>query len=461
MITIVTPLFLVRILDVKEYGQYREFLLYAMLLVNVIGFGANRSLTYFIPKEPEHESVFLTQTVLFVAFVSGIAILILGLAQSLIVGFTSYNFVLPLVLFCIFYPNLDFVEMYYVAKKRSDIVLYYGAARLILRVSVVVATAYLSRDVVTVINAIVIAEFARFSAVFLVSLRLRLLSVRSVTAASMMQQWRYVWPMGLSGTLIQIEERATNIFVSLFLGPAALALYSIGRYQRPIVRVLRGALADVIFPDMVRRGSSQEGSQLPLWQRSTTAYALLLFPISAILIFNASIIVEVLFTAKYLDAVPLFQIFSLFLVLLCFDFDLPVRALGITRYFLRISWIGLLLRIVFLFLAYHLFGFLGPAFAAVAAQSVRISYLAWKCVAVTGIGLTKILQWDQLGRIMLACVTAVPAFPATNHLLSQTLSASIVGSILYLVVYFGLLRLMRVRELQTLADRVITLLRGR
>ena len=43
-----SPLLLVRILDVHDYGQYREFMLYATVLSEIISLNAGRSLLYFM-----------------------------------------------------------------------------------------------------------------------------------------------------------------------------------------------------------------------------------------------------------------------------------------------------------------------------------------------------------------------------------------------------------------------------
>ena len=49
------PLLLVRILDVDAFGQYQEFMIYAMLFITICGFGMDSSLTYFLPRYPNLE----------------------------------------------------------------------------------------------------------------------------------------------------------------------------------------------------------------------------------------------------------------------------------------------------------------------------------------------------------------------------------------------------------------------
>ncbi len=51
-LVIISPILLVRLLTVEEFGRYREFLLYAGLLTTICAFGINNSLLYFIPSRP-------------------------------------------------------------------------------------------------------------------------------------------------------------------------------------------------------------------------------------------------------------------------------------------------------------------------------------------------------------------------------------------------------------------------
>lgn len=454
VITFVTPLFLVRILDVDEFGQYREFLLYAMLLAAIAGFSANRSLTYFLPKYPRREQTFLTQSVVMIGAITIAVLVLLFFARDLVLQITSFDFVTPLALFCIFYANLDFVEMYYVAKKRSEIVLYYGVARLLVRVTIVVIVAYMTGDVVAVIYAVAFAEAVRFFAVLFVSLHRKLLNLRSITRESLDEQSRFVVPIGISGVLLQLGERSTNIFVSLTLGPTALALYTIGIYQRPIVSVLRGALADAIFPDMVQRGKSRDNKQLPLWQRSTVAYCMFLFPLAAVLFINAGVVIELLFTEKFLDAVPVFQVFCLLLVLYCFEFDLPMRALGITKYFLRASWIALTLKVALISIGYVLFGFLGPALGAVLAQFGVLSYLASRCIRVSGVRLSELLDWGQIGKIAALSLLCAAIFPLVGYIIPNDLLSAVVGCIAYSLAYLVTTLYFGVGEMRSFSRRI-------
>ena len=61
-IQLLSPLLLVRILDVPSYGQYQEFVIWAALLVTVCSFAVDSSLTYFLPRYPQRDRAFVSQS---------------------------------------------------------------------------------------------------------------------------------------------------------------------------------------------------------------------------------------------------------------------------------------------------------------------------------------------------------------------------------------------------------------
>ena len=50
---LISPVILVRLLSVHEFGMYREFLVYVSVLASIAGFGVNSSLLRFVPDDPQ------------------------------------------------------------------------------------------------------------------------------------------------------------------------------------------------------------------------------------------------------------------------------------------------------------------------------------------------------------------------------------------------------------------------
>ena len=64
---LLSPVLLVRILPVEQFGRYREFLVYTSLLIAIAGFNINDSLLYFIPAHARSRWLVVRQTTLLVS----------------------------------------------------------------------------------------------------------------------------------------------------------------------------------------------------------------------------------------------------------------------------------------------------------------------------------------------------------------------------------------------------------
>lgn len=148
---LITPVILVRLLTVEEFGRYREFLLYVGLLTALCAFGINNSLLYFIPSRENSARQMLRQSTLLTLLSSvtiiGVMLLLNGLLNGAVVG----AFALPVAVYVLLFVNLDFWEFYWLARRRALPVFAYTTGRLVARIAVVIIAARLSHDVNVII----------------------------------------------------------------------------------------------------------------------------------------------------------------------------------------------------------------------------------------------------------------------------------------------------------------------
>jgi len=160
-VQLLSPIFLTRILDIRMFGQYREFILYAMIGAVVIAFSIPNNLIYFVPKRPEKERQIVSHSVLFLLLTSLAGMLVIFLARDLIRSRTSYDFVGPLMLYVFLFVNLDVFESYCLGKRRTIAVLYYSTIRTVVRIAAVVLVAYFSRDIMLILKVMIAVEAAK------------------------------------------------------------------------------------------------------------------------------------------------------------------------------------------------------------------------------------------------------------------------------------------------------------
>src|SRR5690606_14980007 len=156
-----SPLFLVRLLSVEQFGEYREFMLYAGILQWIAGFSINDSLLYFIPVDPKRTRVWIRSSILLVALVSTAVVGITLGADALMRGELLGWFAVPLAIYLLAFANFDFWEGWYLSTGRTTAVLVYSTLRLGLRMAVIVVAAAVWRDVQVVVWSVAIAEALR------------------------------------------------------------------------------------------------------------------------------------------------------------------------------------------------------------------------------------------------------------------------------------------------------------
>ena len=431
-ILLVSPLLLVRILDVHSYGQYQEFMLYAMLLITVCEFAANTSLTYFVPKYPDRDSALISQTSAIVLVFSLFCLALLLLARPLFLRLTSYDFVLPLAAYVFCFVNLNWLENYWIAKGRVDLVLYYSTARLVIRATVLIVVAYFTRDVGRILLAVIAAEAFRLLMVAGYLVRARMLT-NAFTNADVREQLRFTFPGWVAWLVQQADQSYGRVFISSVLGPAALAYYSVAGYLIPIVGMVRTAPSDVLLPALVQAGADPRNS-LRLWQRSTVVFWALFLPLAMLLMCYARLFITTFFTAKLLPAVPLFEVYALWILRRCFSFDELLRSRGKTGFMMTGSLFGLAANLALTALLYHGLGFVGPAIAFIVSQVASEIYYARKATREFGVDYAHLLDWRGLWRVSLGCLAGAPLLVAHGHLPGPELVRAAIISTLFVAI---------------------------
>jgi O-antigen/teichoic acid export membrane protein len=451
---LLSPIFLVRLLSVADFGRYREFLLYASILQAFAQFSINDSLLYCVPANSESPWRLARQTAVLTFCSSALVVLMLVILDTASGGELVHGYLLPLVGYTLVSVNLDFWEYFWLAHGRAQPVFFYSSGRLALRVLVVVVTAAVTRDFHAVIWALVVLEGARFVAAATAFLAYD----RSKYEAPLREPWRdqlqFCIPSGTASLLAMVNRNISSVIVARLLGAVALAQYGIGRFGEPVVATLRSSVSAVILPEMVRKDrNAAGGTALGLWQKATVINAIMLFPIVVLVARYAEPLVTMVFGKSYATAALIMQIYMLVVIRECFDFAPALRAVGRTRPLVESNVAGLLACSAAMVLLIPVAGLAGAMLAFVIASYVDLCWLAWRTLSAYGVGLRELLPWRSIGR------TAMAAAMAGVLILSSAwtdyfgrAAGMVAGGLVYLAAFALLLQLMRIPEAMVLQD---------
>lgn len=452
-IMLLSPIFLVRILDIQAYGQYREFILYAMLFASFLGFSINSNLLYFIPKAPDKEREYVTHTAMFSFITCLIGVVIIISCKTLILAKVSYDFILPLIFYLFFFLNLDFWEAYWLGKKRSDIVLYYSSFRTLVRMTVVISTAYITRDVDVVIRSMAAVEVVRFVFVLFFFARTKSFS-KKLDFRVIKEQLTFIIPLGIASTIIYFNSQVSHLFISVNLGVTFLALYTIGSYQVPILNIIRGSVGHVIFPEMVQRNLKDPLQGLKLWQKTNVISCCVSFPIFVILFFYADIFIKTLFTNTYIEAIPIFRIYLFLMLRQCFEMSSPLRSLNKNKPFILANIFTVAVNLVLMFTLFKLIGLLGPALAFIFSDLAQALYLAILVLKVYKIRIKDLQMWEKVFKIAGVAIICFPTLLLGQLFHINEIFRALVFSVCYLTIYAFIIYFIKFEEIAVIVFHI-------
>jgi O-antigen/teichoic acid export membrane protein len=446
-----SPILLVRLLTVAEYGRYRQFMVAAMLLTTTASFSITGNLNYFIARSKELRARYVTHSCLLLALTSGLAVLALVVARPLLLPEKLAGQWGLVALYVAAYLNFDLLPAYWLAQGRSKQVLYYTLGITSLRIGAVVGAAMWFRDADAVILASVTVETGKMVALF-AFLRAKGLLVWQVDRAALGEQLRFVVPFGIGTALYGLNDNVGKILVSRWLGPELLAVYTIAAYQIPLVAIFNQTVTDVVFPDMVKRSKHGQRLGLRLWGRATVVLFMLVCPSWVLLTYFAEPLVRLLFTDAYVGATPYFQALLLLLLRYCFSFSTALRSLANNRPFIFANAVGIALNLLIAVSLLHRIGLWAPTIGLLVAHFWVLFYLGYRVLVAYGVSLSEVLDWPSLGRIVIANAVALAVLRVSMGLIGQPLLGAALGIGAYALVYLALLWRMRIDEFVYLWD---------
>jgi O-antigen/teichoic acid export membrane protein len=449
---LISPIFLVRLLTVADFGHYREFLLYAAILQAFAQFSINDSLLYCVPANPASPWRLARQTAVLTLCSSLLVVLVLVALDRGTGGRLVNGYLLPLTAYTLFSVNLDFWEYFWLANGRAQPVFFYSAGRLAVRVLVVVVTATVTHDFRAVIWALVALEGVRLVGAGIAMLVFDRSSHEPPLSEPWRDQLRFCIPSGTASLLAMLNRNISNVIVARALGAVALAQYAIGRFGEPVVATVRNSVSAVILPEMVRkdRGNQTGSTALALWQKATVVNTIMLFPIVVLVARYAHLLVTFAFGASYASAALIMQIYMLVVIRECFDFAPALRAVNRTRPLVESNVAGLLACAVAMLLLIPVTGLAGAMIAFVIASYVDVTWLGWRTLQAYGVRLREILPWWSIARTALAA--AVASVLIANSVWTDVFGRAgvILAGLAYVAAFALLLQMMRIPEAMVL-----------
>jgi O-antigen/teichoic acid export membrane protein len=436
------PMALARALNPLDFGTYRLlFLIYGTLL-SLAQMGMAESLYYFVPRRPEEAGRWAGNAVATLAGIGiGVGVLLDIAAAAIGRRFNNPLLAAELPKLSVFLGLMlssTVLEIVMVCRRQyRNAATVYGTSD-VMRALLLAVPALLFRSVDALMTGAIV--FAALRAVIgAIYLHRELDGQLGVDGRLWRGQLAYALPFAAAVAVEVAQINLHQYAVALWFDPVTLGIYSVGCLQIPIVDLLANSAANVMMVSMSDHLAIGR-STLALWHETVERLAFVFFPMVAILLLTARELILVMFTARYLGAVPIFMISIVFILLSSFPVDGVLRVYAETRTLLLLSLLRLTIiaaGIGWFVSTFHLPGaVLVTVAASVTAKIVGLGRVAH----LMDVPVRRLLPWRGLAATGAAALTAVvPAWLLKSHLAVPPLVLAACVGLAYGAIYLALI----------------------
>lgn len=408
----ILPMLLVRRLDQREFGLYKQVFLVVGTAVAMLPLGFAMSAFYFLPREPARRNQVVLNILLFNTTVGVFACLALWLRPSLLSSIfhsAELEQYAPLVgVVVLFWIISSFLEFIAVANQEARLATLFIIAAQLTKTTLMVAAALLAPTVEALIYAALFQGILQ-TVVLLFYLARRFPGFwRAFEWETLRAQLAYALPLGLAGVLYTAQMDLHNYVVSYRFDAATFALYAVGCFQFPLVGILNESVGSVMIPrvsELQHEGRHHE--IVALTARAMRKLAAAFFPLYVLLLVVAREFITVLYTELYLGSVPIFTVFLTLIPFSIFVLDPVMRAYAEHRYFLlKVRPALIVMLFAGLWYGTQRFGLTGAVAAMVGVTVLERLITAFKVARIARMTRRDLVLFKDIGKLAAAAAVA-------------------------------------------------------
>lgn len=437
------PLVLTRLLSKEEYGFYSQFNTVLYFFVAFFSFAMASNLYYFFPsvnKDKKKAVVFQTFIFLLLFSLLSAVFIYLPIINSFFFGNTDlaeYKLVLYLLTIVIVLTNI--IQPLYVVKKDIGISIWFPPLQIILKAVLIIVFFLLIPEINSIINAIILSAIL----LLLIVINYLFKTFKSLPNGKLLDkklaisQLRYNLPIGIAIAIKTFTQKFDKLISITFLSASEYASYSIAFIGIPGIMQIYTAISQVTVVGMIKeikKGDKKEA--LDLYKKMIVKNLSFSVPIILIVGLNANEIIAFLFTAKYVDATILFQmyLFSIFFVM--FGEGLILRASGFTKFYSRIFlFLAPFIVVTTYFLAKN-YGSYGAMSGSLLSIILPRIFIFRKEIELIDSNFRDFFPWRKIGKLFLISVLLIIPVGILKYSLNYSFLFLIIVSIIYTLTVF-------------------------
>ena len=327
------PMVLARLLTKADFGGYRQFFLMEVLFTSMLQLGINQALYYYIPRDEKNAGAYFLNSLALNTGIFAVAFTVIGFSA----GFWAKQLNMPLLTDYFWQLAGETLlltlavtaDCYLVARQFPKASAVFEIEGQLLASVFTLFAAWRLGTLGAIFTGLVLARFVQF-VTMLGWIQLRLHGFRAE------RYWHDVWPqvkygavLGLGGILITQLARLSDLMVSRYQGVEGYAVFSAGCTDIRILTFYSQALAVVSLGRFAQMEKDKDWAGIhATWNRILTSMYCATLPVVVGLVLFAKPLILFMFSAKYVDAVPIFRLSAILQIQLIWNASLVLRAMG-------------------------------------------------------------------------------------------------------------------------------------
>lgn len=411
-LNVILQMLIVRCFDKQEVAVYMQSILIYNTLLPFLQLGVNNGLYYCLTQR-EHESQEVMIEGMFLVGLTGLLVsffillggnlLLADFMKNEALNVTSF-WLIPYILICV-PESLTFVGFVYF--NRIRFVAYYNAFKtFICLLILVVGTQLTGSGIVLFVMRVISGCFFGLCSIYLLykfvmpqnGVKICLLGVKEIVAVSL--------PLSIATMAGTLSANLDLWIISGMLTPEEFSIFRMGSYELPIVGIVTGAVSTVVTVDMNKAGKRGDiAGALAIFKKVAKKTSMFIMPCMIFFLFASKEFICWLFTEEYVEAIPVFILYLLYLPIRCVLYGPLFVALGKSQVVMLRELISLILNAMLSVLAVRYMGMIGAALSTlVVTYLYSVPCNLYLLAKWSGVPWYNILPFGHIGKCILLSV---------------------------------------------------------
>ncbi len=246
------------------------------------------------------------------------------------------------------------------------------------------------------------------------------------------KQWFY---LGIYDVLSVIFKWLDKWVILFYISVAQFAIYFNGSYEIPVFSLMLSAVGNIMLVDLSEQNSDNAPKVKMLFKNSSLLLAAIVFPSFCFLFFYSSDFFTLIFSTKYIEAIPIFIISIFVLPLRITNFTAVLQTYSRSDLIVKGAVLDLLIAISLMLILYPLLQLKGVALAFVLSTYVQAGYYLWQTGKLINKKISYFFPFKKLFFILLISATFTSVCYYLFNFLSSPLTI-ILGIVVCTILIF-------------------------